>query len=175
MATILIVYSSTDGQTKKICQRLQQALAEQTHQVTLVSVADALDQDLHAFDKIVVGASIRYGKHHPHIVRLINDNAQLLNQKPSALFSVNLVARKPEKSQPETNPYLRRFLKQIAWRPKLMAVFAGKIDYPSYGIFDRLIIQLIMLITRGPTDPRAVIEFTDWQQVDAFARRIGDL
>jgi menaquinone-dependent protoporphyrinogen oxidase len=175
MATILIIYSSTDGQTKKICQRLQRALAEQAHQVTLVSVADALHQDLRAFDKIVVGASIRYGKHHPHIVRLIHDNAELLNQKPSALFSVNLVARKPEKSQPETNPYMRRFLKQITWRPKLMAVFAGKIDYPSYGIFDRLIIQLIMLITKGPTDPRAVIEFTDWQQVYAFARRIGEL
>ena len=169
-AKILVIYSSTDGHTKKICQRLQQSLAQPA---TLVSIEDAQDQDLRAYDKIVIGASIRYGKHHPDIARFINSNRPLLDQKPSALFSVNLVARKPEKSQPDTNPYMRRFLKQIAWRPKLMAVFAGKIDYPSYGFFDRLIIQLIMLITKGPTDPRAVIEFTDWQAVDAFAQRIN--
>ncbi len=170
---ILVIYSSTDGHTKKICQRLQLALAEQAHQVTLVSIEGAQDQDLRAYDKIVIGASIRYGKHHPDIARFINSNRPFLDQKPSALFSVNLVARKPEKNQPDTNPYMRRFLKQIAWRPKVMAVFAGKIDYPSYGFFDRLIIQLIMLITKGPTNPRAVIEFTDWQAVDAFAQRIN--
>ena len=169
-AKILVIYSSTDGHTKKICQRLQQSLAQPA---TLVSIEDVQDQDLRAYDKIVIGASIRYGKHHPDVVRFINSNRPLLDQKPSALFSVNLVARKPEKSQPDTNPYMRRFLKQIAWRPKVMAVFAGKIDYPSYGFFDRLIIQLIMLITKGPTNPRAVIEFTDWQAVDAFAQRIN--
>jgi menaquinone-dependent protoporphyrinogen oxidase len=32
-----------------------------------------------------------------------------------------------------------------------------------------------MLMTHGPTDPTAVIEFTDWQQVEAFGRRIAAL
>jgi len=31
-----------------------------------------------------------------------------------------------------------------------------------------------MLLTRGPTDPRATVEFTDWKQVDAFGRLISD-
>lgn len=175
MARILIVYSSTDGHTRKICTRLQDVIEKQQHQVTLVSVEDDLDQDLETFDKVVIGASIRYGKHSDRIVRFIKDNTPILERKPSALFSVNLVARKPGKNLPETNPYFRRFLKQIVWRPKAMAVFAGKIDYPSYGFFDRLIIQLIMLMTKGPTDPKAVIEFTDWQQVETFGRLIAEL
>ena len=29
-----------------------------------------------------------------------------------------------------------------------------------------------MLITRGPTDPTTVVEFTDWSAVDDFARRV---
>lgn len=53
-----------------------------------------------------------------------------------------------------------------------MAVFAGKIDYPRYGPLDRLM-SLIMWITNGSTAPTAVMEFTDWQRVDAFARRVG--
>jgi menaquinone-dependent protoporphyrinogen oxidase len=30
-----------------------------------------------------------------------------------------------------------------------------------------------MLITRGPTDPRAVVGFTDWAEVEAFGRRVA--
>jgi menaquinone-dependent protoporphyrinogen oxidase len=29
-----------------------------------------------------------------------------------------------------------------------------------------------MWITGGPTDPRSVTDFTDWTQVEAFARRL---
>lgn len=173
MAKILILYASTDGHTRKIGKRLQQVIEQQGHQVTLVSVDDESRLDLQTFDKIVIGASIRYGKHSPKITDFINRNKLLLDSKPNAFFSVNIVARKPEKSRPDTNPYLRKFLKQITWQPGELAVFAGKLDYPSYGFLDRLMIRLIMFVTKGPTDPKAVIEFTDWQQVESFGRVIG--
>ncbi len=175
MAKILILYSTTDGHTRKIGNRLQQVIEELGHQVTLVSVNDESLVDLHTFDKIVIGASIRYGKHSPKITDFINRNKLLFDSKPNAFFSVNIVARKPEKNQPDTNPYLRKFLKQIAWQPREIAVFAGKLDYPKYSFFDRLMIRLIMFITKGPTDPKAVIEFTDWQQVESFGRVIGNM
>lgn len=175
MAKILILYSTTDGHTGKICQRLQQVIEKRAHQVTLVSVKDGPDVDLQPFDKIVIGASIRYGKHSPLIVDFINRNRQLLDSKANAFFSVNIVARKPEKNTPETNPYLKKFLKQISWRPRKLAVFAGKLDYPRYRFFDRLMIRLIMFITSGPTDPKTVVEFTDWQQVEAFGRVISEM
>ena len=107
------------------------------------------------------------------LLDFINRNKLLLDSKPNAFFSVNIVARKPEKNQPDTNPYMRKFLKQIAWRPKQLAVFAGKLEYTKYSFFDRLMIRLIMFITKGPTDPKTVIEFTDWQQVESFGRLIG--
>ena len=84
-----------------------------------------------------------------------------------------LWAWKPlKKNRPDTNPYLRKFLGQIAWKPTYLAVFAGKLDYPRYRPFDRFMIRLIMWMTKGPTDPNAVIEFTDWQQVEAFGRQV---
>jgi menaquinone-dependent protoporphyrinogen oxidase len=174
MASILILYSTTDGHTVRICSRLQDVLGQGGHRVTLAPVAGP-PPDLAVFDKIVIGASIRYGRHHPRVYEFIARNLALLERKPSAFFTVNIVARKREKSDPETNPYLRKFLRQIAWRPGKLAVFAGKLDYPSYGPFDRFMIRLIMLITKGPTDPSTVVEFTDWNKVDAFARVIGEM
>ena len=173
MAKILIIYSTTDGQTRKICQRLQQVIEQQAHQVTVVSIQDEPRIDVASFDKIVIGASIRYGKHSPQIVNFIEKNRLLLESKPNAFFSVNVVARKPEKSKPEHNPYLQKFLKRISWKPEELAVIAGKIDYPSYRIIDRFMIRLIMWMTKGPTDPKAVVEFTDWKQVESFGRVIS--
>jgi len=175
MNKVLIIYSTTDGHTQKICRRLKQVVEEQAHQVTLISMNDALNVDLKPFDKIVVGASIRYGKHHKQVYEFIRKNEQLLDSKPNAFFTVNVVARKPEKNRPETNPYLIKFLKQISWQPKELAVFAGKIDYRKYGFRDRQVIRLIMWITKGPTDPETVAEFTDWNRVESFGKRICDM
>jgi menaquinone-dependent protoporphyrinogen oxidase len=173
MANILMIYATTDGHTRKICLRLQSVIERLQHRVTLSSIDDAAQLDLSGFDKIIIGASIRYGYHSPLIVDFINRNVALLDSKPNAFFSVNVVARKPGKNRPETNPYMQKFLRQINLRPKQMAVFAGKLDYPRYRFFDRLIIRLIMWMTHGPTDPKSITEFTDWQSVEDFGRFIS--
>lgn len=174
MAKFLIIYSTTDGHTRSICERLQARVAEQ-HDVDLVAMAEQPGIDLQPYDKIVIGASIRYGKHQPEVFDFIGRNQALLESKPSAFFSVNVVARKPEKNTPETNPYLQKFLAKIDWAPRNLAVFAGKIDYPRYGFVDRTMIRFIMWMTKGPTDPTQTIEFTDWDKVDEFARTVLEM
>ena len=91
---------------------------------------------------------------------------------PNAYFSVNIVARKPGKDRPETNPYVRTFLRRARWRPRRVEVFAGRLDYPRYGVVDRFIIRLIMRMTGGPTRADTVVEYTDWQRVEAFGRAL---
>jgi menaquinone-dependent protoporphyrinogen oxidase len=175
MADILVAYSTVDGHTLRICERLAELLRERGHAVRLWDIDDGGSIEVEPFDRIVIGASIRYGKHRQQVNDFIDSHLADLERKPSAFFSVNVVARKPEKSRPETNPYLQKFLKTITWQPQVLAVFAGKLDYPSYRFWDRLAIRLIMWMTKGPTDPTTVIEFTDWERVDEFGRQIAEL
>lgn len=175
MKRILVAYSTTDGHTRRICERVRGVLEDGGHRVTVLPVGVDLDSQLAGFETVVLGASIRYGRHRPAVHAFVRRNAEILNHKASAFFSVNLTARKPEKRRPEANPYLGKFLRKINWQPALVAVFAGKLDYPKYGCLDRNIIRLIMSITGGPTDPQTVQEFTDWEQVKVFARRVADL
>ena len=99
----------------------------------------------------------------------------LLDARANAFFPVHVVARKPEKNTPETNPYLIKFLKQISWKPKLLGVFAGRINYSMYGFMDRTMIRIIMWMTRGPTAADTDVEFTDWARVEAFAQQVGEM
>ena len=175
MARILIAYSTVDGHTRAICERLRRSLEGGGHSVTLASLSEPDHPDLRLFEKVVIGASIRYGRYRPEVYDFIRLNRQSLEEKPTAFFSVNVVARKPGRDTPAANPYVRSFTRKTTWRPALLAVFAGKIDYPKYGFVDRQVIRLIMWLTHGPTDPRACIDFTNWEGVDAFAGRIASL
>lgn len=175
MSKILILYSTTDGHTIEICRRLKQTVESQGHSVQLLDIKDDPELVNGTFDKVVIGASIRYGKHQPLVKELIKKNQAILESHPNAFFTVNVVARKPEKNQPETNPYLQKFLKQIDWKPRLLGVFAGRIDYPSLGFMDKHMIRLIMWITKGPTDPTLTVEFTDWDKVEEFGRKIAEM
>jgi menaquinone-dependent protoporphyrinogen oxidase len=165
----LIIYSSTDGQTIKICKRIMSIIGDSK----IVSIDEAKNENLSKYEKVIVGASIRYGKHKPELYEYISENCDHLIDINASFFSVNVVARKPEKNTPLTNPYVQKFLSISQWHPSLIGVFAGKIDYPRYGVLDKLMIRLIMWITKGPTDTKNVYEFTNWDDVDSFAKKIS--
>ena len=171
MSSSLIIYSSTDGQTKTICEKIKSFLKNR-ESIKLISLKEANDFDFQSYENIIIGASIRYGKHNKDLYKFISLNKEILEKKRSAFFSVNVVARKPEKNTPETNPYMRKFLKISNWQPNKLAVFAGKVDYPKYGFFDKHIIRLIMFITKGPTDTSRSFEFTDWSKVEDFSKKL---
>jgi len=175
MAKVLILYSTTDGHTVEICKRLRTVIEQGGDIVEVLKLLEVPSLDGRVFDKIVIGASIRYGKHQPLVGEFIRNNQASLEAHPNALFSVNVVARKPEKNTPETNPYLQKFLQKIDWQPQNLGVFAGRIDYPSLGLFDRTMIRFIMWMTKGPTDPTQIVEFTDWDKVDEFGRMVAAL
>ena len=168
MKKILLTYSTVDGHTKTICKKILSY--SKTSQVDILPIDTSIN--IKDYDTVVIGASIRYGKYREEIFDFIKENEELLNSKDNAFFSVNVVARKENKNKPETNPYLIKFLNKISWQPKILDVFAGKIDYPKYKFLDKYSIKFIMWITKGPTDTSKVYEFTDWNRVKSFAEKL---
>ena len=171
MTKYLFLYSTTDGHTKRICEYIGNILKQQNHEIKIEPISLELKK-LSEYDAIILGASIRYGKHQKSVFNFINKHKDLLETKKSAFFSVNVVARKNEKNSPNTNPYMKKFLKTSSWQPNKLGVFAGKVDYPSYKFFDKYIIRMIMWITKGPTDISQSYEFTDWKVVENFAKTL---
>jgi len=166
----LILYSTTDGQTLKICERIKTIVSSE---IDIVSIDNIKSIKLDLYDLIILGASIRYGKHKLEVSNFVLNNKEVLKSKKTAFFSVNAVARKENKNTPESNPYILKFLKQTNWKPDYVEVFAGKINYPKYNLIDKYIIRFIMWITKGPTNIKNVYEFTDWAKVDNFASKLS--
>ena len=69
MKSTLLIYSTTDGQTLEICEKIFSKL-DVSESSKIIHIAKAGELDLYQFDKIIIGASIRYGKHKPELYEL---------------------------------------------------------------------------------------------------------
>jgi len=173
MSYTLLIYSTSDGQTKKICDAMAQQLIGSGEQVQLLSLTDANNITWQEVDKVVIGASIRYGHFNKALDKFIAQYQTELEQRVNGFFCVNLTARKPEKNTPTTNAYMKKFIETSPWQPTLQAVFAGALLYSKYRWLDKVMIRFIMKMTGGETDTSKDIEYTDWKKVDDFAKEIA--
>ena len=71
MAKIQIVYSTIDGHTVEICERIGGSLSGSENEVSVTELTDDTNIDLESFDAVIIGASIRYGKHRPNVTEFI--------------------------------------------------------------------------------------------------------
>ncbi|WP_025733348.1 menaquinone-dependent protoporphyrinogen IX dehydrogenase [Carnimonas nigrificans] len=173
-AKALLLYSTTDGHTRRIVEVIAESLAAQGVESDVVDINSGEPPSPERYTAVLIGASIRYGKFKPTVARYASTYAEQLNQKISAFVAVNLTARKEEKRSPTTNAYTHKFLEATPWQPGHCEVVAGALRYPRYRLFDRLMIQLIMKMTGGETDPSKEIDYTDWERVSAFGREWGE-
>nr|MDT0251848.1 menaquinone-dependent protoporphyrinogen IX dehydrogenase [Endozoicomonas sp.] len=173
MSRFALLYMGCEGQTRKIMERIAYCLTQAGHDTFVISITDLKDNfSLELFDGVIVGGSIRYGKHHRECSLFIKQYSDQLSSLPSYFFSVNLTARKPERRDPHNNRYLQKFLKQIPWTPDRVEVFAGALLYTQYRWVDKQMIRFIMKLTGGPVDITQNTEFTDWKRVKNFADQL---
>ena len=166
---VLVIFSSRFGQSKKIAQAIVDEMAAKGVDADLqeLTAATAPDPARHAGVALVI--SVRYGHFDANAAKFVGAQREWLDANPSLLVTVSLTARTEAKRDPAVHSYTRKFLEKTAWQPTHTEVVAGMLDYPRYKLWDRLAIQLIMNMTKGPTDPKTVIEYTDWDRVKEVA------
>jgi menaquinone-dependent protoporphyrinogen oxidase len=172
---ILIIYGTRYGQTAKIAEHLRATLADDGFDVTVADAAAAhTNVDPELYDGILVGGSLIGGHHQRSIHRFVVHHVSRLNAMPSAFFSVSGAAASSEPRGPaDARAAIQRFLKDTRWDPDMVAPIAGAMAYTRYPLLMRWVLREISRRSGGPTDTSRDHEFTDWEQVTAFAHRFG--
>jgi menaquinone-dependent protoporphyrinogen oxidase len=90
---ILIVYGTTEGQTRKIAEWTATHIREHAHQAELRdSAALAPVLDLETYDAFIIAASVHQEYHQEAITNFVIAHREVLDAKPSAFISVSLSA-----------------------------------------------------------------------------------
>lgn len=170
MSRILVAFDTTDGHTKKIAERIGQAVHDCGCAVEVCEVAQfAHDRVLEPCDGAVVGGPIYGGKHSRQLAGFVRRNLDQLNQRRSAFFSVSLSAAGNKDQRSDAWRCLEEFLEQTQWRPSMRAIFAGALLYQEYGFLKRWLMKFIVGRAGGATDISQNYEYTNWEEVEEFA------
>jgi menaquinone-dependent protoporphyrinogen oxidase len=175
--SVLVLYMSRGGHTARIARRIGDGIAAAGGRADTMSLleADKEGVDWTRYDVIALGAPVLYGTYDRSVFDFIAKYRTQIEARPNAFFNVSVVARTPEKATVAGNRYMQKFLELSPWKPRDLKVIAGKVDYPSWRWHERFMIRLIMKYTQGPTDPTAVIDYTDWDDVGAYGRHLLSL
>jgi menaquinone-dependent protoporphyrinogen oxidase len=173
---ILIVYGTTHGQTATIAAFLQLTLEQRDCQVVVSNVKEPPTPPLDQFDGVIVGASVIARGHQPAIAEFIRDNLGTLNAMTSAFFSVSASAGSSREAGRAAARRLRdAFLAETGFDPDLRESIAGAIKYTRYNFLLRWYMKKASRMNGGSTDTSRDHEYTDWAQVEAFAREFAKL
>ncbi len=169
---ILIVFGTTEGQTRKVATFLADRFLAKLHSVTLVDADKppaALDPA--GYDAIVVAARVHSGRYPSSVRHFVRRNLATLTAKPSAFVSVSLMAARGTAKAPEALArYVARFARKTGWTPRHVHHAAGARFYARHGAIGRWILQKIDSKAFGKSDDVSRDqEWTDWEALGRFA------
>ena len=167
---ILLVYGTTEGQTRKIAAFLKAELEKTKHTVTL---CDATDNPVspEGYDAILIGASMHIQKYQTSILNYIQNHKKQLNTLHSAFLSVSLTAAADdETSWKELKDITVAFLSDTGWKPGMVEYVAGALRFTEYDFLKKFIMRQIAKKAGRPTDASHDTEYTDWDKLSAFLK-----
>ena len=167
---ILIVYGTTEGQTRKISMHMEKCIEENGHIAVLHdSTSFPIALNVAAYDAVIVAASLHQNRYQAPIVQFIEENLEVLTDRPTAFISVSLSAVFDDDRE-DAQKCLDMLLDQTGWAPTRTEHVAGALVYTQYDFFKRQIMKFIVKKGGGPTDASQDYEFTDWDALDAFVK-----
>lgn len=174
MSRILLVAASHFGRTRAIAERIAQRLREAGHRVDLVDAnKDAWFTPPADYDAVVLGSRIELGRVAPEMVDFIRDHRLVLQDMPTAFFSVSMAASKGIQGVGrDASGYCAALFDKVGWTPTVFAAFAGGLPYRRYGWWMRAVMRAISKNAGHTTDTSRDHVFTDDTAVDRFADRL---
>ena len=173
-----VFYATTEGQTRRIAERLATVLREEGFRSRAIDVSDPEVANIawSGVRGVLVGASVHQQEHQRSATAFVKAHAAELNSRPSVFFSVSLSIASRNLAEVEAaRDIARAFPTAAGWQPHDVVTMAGCLAYTHYDILTRLLMKHIARKEGAPTDTSRDYDMTDWTAVDGLGREMAGL
>lgn len=170
--TVLIVYSTIEGQTGKIAEFVADRLRDAGETAQLLDADETDEAEFADVDRVVLAAPVHERRHPRAFEAFLTAHAGDLKARPTMLLSVSLSAAFPEGME-EAQDYVDEMTMRTNLEPTEKVLVAGAIRGGAYDYYSQQVLKHVVLGNRD-FDPSTVTEheFTDWNvlaaKLDAF-------
>jgi menaquinone-dependent protoporphyrinogen oxidase len=172
MCEVPVFYATTEGQTRRIADRLAERL--RAHGLDSRAIAIASDEasaiDWRCVRGAVVGASLHMRRYQTAALAFARRYNRELSTVPSIFVSVSLAAASKNADEVDAARQLaENFALATGWRPLRISSLAGRLAYTRYPWVVRLIMRRIARKEGASTDTSRDHEYTNWTTVEHLA------
>ena len=169
---ILVGYSTTEGQTRKIGRFCADELANQGHAVELLPLAEAADLEVSRFDGAILAGSVHSHNYQKTLVDFATDHAAALHERPTMLLSVSLSAAGNDPSDwAGLESIVTEFKAKTGWTPDRIEHVPGAFRFTEYDFLKSWAMRWIAAEKGEDVDVHGDTEYTDW---DALRRLMAE-
>lgn len=175
MTRVLVVYGTGEGHTAHVAQALAARLRDRGAS-TYIADLEEESPDVSGFDGVAVGGSVHAGKFQSEVREYVKEHADWLNGSPAWFFGVSLSqAGKRAPIDPENaKKQIDGLFEETGWTPRGVLSVGGALKYREYNFFKRSLMKHVAANAGEDTDTTRDWDYTNWQQVDAFADQIWE-
>lgn len=177
---ILLLYGTTEGQTRKVSEFVANKLRSYGDVVTMLdATALPADLDLRDFHGAIIAASLHAGQYQAPVAHFVKANHVWLNQMPSAFISVSLSAAGTDLDELKAiATCAENFKTETGWSKPDVHHVAGAFRFAEYDYFKRWVMKLIAWEKDVKVEPGKDLELTNWEalsvSVDTLRARFAD-
>jgi menaquinone-dependent protoporphyrinogen oxidase len=170
MASVLVVYGTTEGHTRTVGRFVRRVASEAGHQAFIADATELFDAVMTGeYDLIVVAASVHEGVHQRPVSYFVRDSLSVLKSATSAFLSISLnAAIDDEPHRAEARQYVDGFLAETGWTPDATLLVGGALRYGKLDFFRRQILTFLLPRTVGVPTEVGDHDFTDYEAVSSF-------
>jgi menaquinone-dependent protoporphyrinogen oxidase len=168
---ILIVYATTEGQTRKVARYVFDWLAGAGHAAELIPAAEAAGLDPSGFGGVVVAGSVHGGRFQGELLEWAKGAARELAKVPTLFLSVSLTAAgKDEGDWEGLRGCVDRFTRETGWTPARVEHVAGAFRFSEYDFFKSWAMRWIAAERDDTVKAGEDKEYTDWEALGALLK-----
>jgi menaquinone-dependent protoporphyrinogen oxidase len=165
--TILIVYSTVEGQTRKIARFVEQLAGQNGYEVATLDADDkAVTAAFDTVEKVILAAPVHERRHPKAFEAFLTAHRHQLEARGTMLISVSLNAAFPE-GLGDAEEYVTELKMRTGFAPGTEALVAGAVRTLSYDYFATQVVRHVVLRDRAYDPDQGEHEFTDWTALEA--------
>ena len=165
--TVLIVYSTIEGQTGKIAEFVADRVRATGQSARLLDADEIAEAEFRDIDKVILAAPVHERRHPRGFEAFLTAHSRDLATRPSLLLSVSLSAAFPEGME-EALDYVTEMTLRTNLEPTSTVLVAGAVRGGAYDYYSQQVLKHVVLGNRDyDPDPNATHEFTDWDILGA--------
>lgn len=173
--TVLVLYATVEGQTRKIAEHAAAQLESLGQGVVLADIREPGFAIPGRFDGVLLCAPIHIGRYPDSVVQFLIDWKAALADVPTAFVSVTLAIRsKDADDRAEAEGFPAKLEKKTGFHMNRVHHAAGALKFLEYDFFKRMLMRQIAASEGGPVDTSQDHEFTDWAALDSFVGEFAD-